>query len=36
MISMALAFCADKKDNPEMIFNWDATQFAIEYDRENL
>lgn len=32
MISMALAFCEDKADNPEMIFNWDATQFTIEYD----
>lgn len=31
MISMALAFREDKADN--LIFNWDATQFTIEYGR---
>lgn len=34
MKSMALAFSEDKIDNPEMLFNWDATQFTIAYDQK--
>lgn len=34
MICMVQAFCGEKCGRPEMVFNWDATQFVIDTNRD--